>query len=226
MKLLSQHDSMIDSAAMCPSDANIKLIVRHSERYPTKIFDVKNQDVSLTAEGRNIARQFGASLGTPIGSLTSGWQARCVQTCEEIMNGSEGIREIIKTETLVGSHVIDTEKNSKLFTEIGAEGVITKYANGEEIEGLRTLSDSVEPILDLIFATGNKQSTVDIFCTHGFHMAQFLLYIFGCDPENRDEILGHWPGMMEGLFLWGTRDCFYAVWRGDKRAVLTIQNTL
>jgi len=227
MNICSQYKTMEDSAKLCPNDANIKLIIRHSIRPHMEIVDGKLQDVSLTEEGRQLARKLGASLELSLGSLVHSSYERCKQTCEEIINGfSEQNKkpdltfEIYGSKILQNSHVQDGKKCRENFSEYGNKGIFKKYANGEFLDGQNNLKDSVNPMLDCIFETGNKPLTIDIFCTHDFQMTLFLLSFFGCGQENQEKILEKWPQMLEGMFLWGKRDRFYAVWRGEKREVI------
>lgn len=84
MKLQSNYNSMVQSAAMCPDDTNLKLIIRHSIRPEIKTID---QNVSLTEDGEILAYQLGMSLDIPLGSLVCSPSIRCKQTCEEIVRG-------------------------------------------------------------------------------------------------------------------------------------------
>jgi len=227
MNISSMHKTMEESAKLCPEDTNIKLIIRHSIRPHMEIVDGKLQDVSLTAEGAVLARQLGASLELSPGSLVYSPCTRCKQTCEEIVNGfseqnkiSDLSYELFSSKVFSSSHVKDGKKCFDNFKELKNEGVFKKYANGEELEGQYGLRDSVTPMLDCIFATGNKPLTIDIFCTHDFQMSLFLLGFFGCGQENQAKILENWPKMLEGIFLWGRRDQFYAAWRGEKCEVI------
>lgn len=218
---------MEDSAKLCPDDTNVKLIIRHSIRPHIEIVDGKHQDVSLTEEGIMLARQLGASLQLSLGSLVHSPHKRCRQTCEEIINGfsernkiSDLSYEIFGSKIFSSSHVKDWKKCHDNFSKFGNEEIFKKYANGEELEGQYGLWDSITPMLDCIFETGNKPLTIDIFCTHDFQMSLFLLGFFGCGQENQARILENWPKMLEGIFLWGRRDRFYAAWRGEKCEVM------
>jgi len=226
MNIFSPYKTMEDSAKLCPNDTNVKLIIRHSLRPHIEIVDGKHQDVSLTSEGRMLARKLGASLELSLGSLVHSPHARCKQTCEEIINGfSEQNKtpnlpfQMFGSKIFQNSHVQDGKKCHDNFSEYGNEDIFKKYANGELLEGQYNLTDSVTPMLNCIFETGNKPLAIDIFCTHDFQMTLFLLSFFGCGQENQVKILEKWPQMLEGIFLWGKRNRYYAVWRGEKHEV-------
>ncbi|MBZ3935145.1 hypothetical protein [Methanimicrococcus blatticola] len=118
------------------------------------------------------------------------------------------------------SHVIDGNKSQQNFIDLGNHGLLKKYACGDKLDGQYGLSDSVEPILNFIFEIGNSSSTIDVFCTHDFQIMLFLLYIYGCEQSNQDQIWNSWPQMLEGLFLWGDKNHFWACWRGEIKEVI------
>jgi hypothetical protein len=127
---------------------------------------------------------------------------------------------IIETKTLQNSHVKDGKKSFETFTRLGNESIFKNYAEGKDMDGLHDLRNSVAPMLDYIFLTGNKSPAIDIFCTHDFQMSQFLLFLWDCGREIKEKTLEKWPRMLEALFLWGERNHFTAVWRGEKKEIM------
>ena len=226
MLIASNYESMVRSALLCPSGQNIKLIIRHSIRPHIDIVNGRHQDVSLTKEGIKLANELGSSLELTLGTLSSSRHLRCKQTCSEIINGYSiknnvcaATFNINETEILQNSHVKDGKKTHDNFEKFGNEGLFKMYAEGENIDGQNSLRNSVVPMLNYIFLTRNKSTSIDIFCTHDFQMTQFLLYFWDCSREIQDRILQKWPRMLEGFFLWGEKNQFTVVWRGEKRRI-------
>ena len=66
-----------------------------------------------------------------------------------------------------------------------------------------------------MFANGNKENSVDLFCTHDFQMAILYAGLFNF-AETKDSIINNkWPMMLEGMIFWGNRNHFWCAWRGE-----------
>jgi broad specificity phosphatase PhoE len=198
--------------------------MRHSIRPHIEIINGRHQDVSLTEEGKKIAYELGNSLEIPLGTISSSPHLRCKQTCIEIINGylSKNFNQVIsckETKILKNSHVLDGKKTHQNFDKYGNEGLFKMYAEGKNIDGQNNLKDSVDLMLDYIFQIGKKSPSLDIFCTHDFQITLFLLYLLGSNQENQEKILSKWPQMMEGFFLYGERNHFTIIWRGEKKEI-------
>jgi hypothetical protein len=82
------------------------------------------------------------------------------------------------------------------------------------------LDTSVKRLLDYVFSIGNNKNEIDIFCTHDFQLVMLLLYFFGVNEENYNNLLnGKWPLMLEGMFLWGSRNDFNIIWRRENKKI-------
>jgi broad specificity phosphatase PhoE len=85
MQIFSIYESMEETAKLCPNDHNIKILLRHSIRQEirdeTSIEGIEN--AQLTREGKKMAKRLGASLNMDIGTISSSYSQRCIDTCHE-----------------------------------------------------------------------------------------------------------------------------------------------
>jgi len=224
MNLFSIYKTMEESANLCPDNENIKLIIRHTIRYDIGKGEAGN-DVELRPEGRIMAWRLGESLGKSIGSISSSLTPRCIDTCKEIISGynqthNSSTLEIIRTKFLQEPQIEDEIEAGKTFFSLGVEGIFRGFISNEKLPGMYDLDTSVKRLLDYVFSTGNNKNEIDIFCTHDFQLVMLLLYFFGVNEENFNNLLnGKWPLMLEGMFLWGNRTDFNIIWRGEIKKI-------
>lgn len=196
-----------------PEGSNIKLIFRHSKR-PSLKGEPHPDSVSLSEEGKSLAREFGRNLDYPLGGLYSSHILRCQQTLECILEGKgEAGKEIIISREVLGS-VFFTDKTlaEEFFRVRGVKKSIKSIIDNEPLTGLKPLQDCVNEILDYLFNTGNKPGTVDLYCTHDLHIALLYAALFR-ETDTHEEIVSNWAEMLEGMVLWGCRTDFYCLWR-------------
>ena len=220
MNIFSIYSSMEGSARLCPDDENVKMILRHSIRHSIAKGEAGNE-VNLTPEGKIMAWRLGESLDRAIGSISSSLIPRCVDTCKEIIAGYKqthnvSVLEIKQTKLLQDPHIKDEIEAGKIFFNIGVDGIFKGFISNEKLSGMYDLDTSVKRLLDYVFSTGNNKNDIDVFCTHDFQLVMLLLYFFGINEEHYDSLLnGEWPLMLEGMFLWGNRNDFNIIWRGE-----------
>jgi broad specificity phosphatase PhoE len=218
---------MEQSAKLCPDDRNIKLILRHSIRYD--IADGKEgNDTELLTEGKIIANRLGASLDVSIGSISSSFIPRCIHTCNEIIDGYNKTHkkldiQIQKTKLLQEPHIQDHKiagDTWKEFRDKPLEKAIRAFVNEENMPGMYDLHTSMKRLLDYVFNSGNREKTVDVFCTHDFQIIMLLLFIFGNNQENMNKLLTvDYPLMSEGIFLWKDERNIAISWRGKMKQI-------
>ena len=213
MNVFSIYESMQRSANLCPGNENIKLVIRHSIRQDMGN-DAANYKAMLTREGIELAKRFGKELDTPIGSVSSSFSQRCVDTCESILSGNSRKIEIRRTGILQTVQNNDDTLSEESFSKYGVEGIFNAFVEKKQLPGLNSLEFSVNKILDYIFKTGNRKNTVDIFCTHDFQAAMILLFLYENNAENRKKLFENWIYMLEGFFIYGNRENFTLIWRG------------
>lgn len=215
MKLKSIYEHMEKATKNIPENANVKIIFRHSIR--GKIDSGVGRKVKLTDEGVELARFFGRNLETEIGFVASSSCDRNIQTCEEILLGAKCKREIIiAPNELEGPQTKDKGLSDKVFEQYNfANNEIIYQMKKDCLPGFNSVEDATKIMVDFMFANGNKENSVDLFCTHDFQMAILYAGLFNF-AETKDSIINNkWPMMLEGMIFWGNRNHFWCAWRGE-----------
>ncbi|MBQ4553928.1 MAG: hypothetical protein IJA53_02360 [Spirochaetaceae bacterium] len=215
MKLKSIYEHMENATKKIPENANCKIIFRHSIR--GKIDSGVGRKVKLTDEGVELARFFGRNLETEIGFVASSSCDRNIQTCEEILLGAKCKREIIiAPNELEGPQTKDKGLSDKVFEQYNfANNEIIYQMKKDCLPGFNSVEDATKIMVDFMFANGNKENSVDLFCTHDFQMAILYAGLFNF-AETKDSIINNkWPMMLEGMIFWGNRNHFWSAWRGE-----------
>ena len=214
MKLKSIYEHMENATKKNPENANCKIIFRHSIR--GKIDSGVGRKVKLTDEGVELARFFGRNLETEIGFVASSSCDRNIQTCEEILLNAKCKREIIiAPNELEGPQTKDKGLSDKVFEQYNfANNEIIYQMKKDCLPRFNSVEDATKIMLDFMFANGNKENSVDLFCTHDFQMAILYAGLFNF-AETKDSIINNkWPMMLEGMIFWGNRNHFWCAWRG------------
>ena len=215
MKLKSIYEHMENATKKIPENANCKIIFRHSIR--GKIDSGVGRKVKLTDEGVELARFFGRNLETEIGFVASSSCDRNIQTCEEILLGAKCKREIIiAPNELEGPQTKDKGLSDKVFEQYNfANNEIIYQMKKDCLPRFNSVEDATKIMVDFMFANGNKENSVDLFCTHDFQMAILYAGLFNF-AETKDSIINNkWPMMLEGMIFWGNRNHFWCAWRGE-----------
>ena len=213
MVIQSIYRTMNDDASRIPDGINRKLIFRHSFR--NKLHGVKNHDeVLLNQEGERAAFLFGKGISATIGQMHSSYIPRCVQTLEYINMGKNQHIPIMVSEDILGNGFTMNKKIAdQSFKSVGSlKKVVQLLMNDIPVDGFYPIRHTTKTMLDYIFSTGNEVDKLDLYCTHDFHIALVISQIF--DLRGLDEIISQWPNMLEGFFVWGTREDFRLLWRG------------
>lgn len=215
MKLHSIYEHMENGAKHVPSGANCKIVFRHSIR--GKIESGIGREVMLTDEGIELARCFGRHLDYEIGFFASSSCGRNIQTCNEILYG-KNIHKVltIASNELEGPQTKDREVSNQVFEQMNyqSDKIIHKLVV-EGLPGFNTIEVAGKIMLDFIFSNGNKENTVDLFCTHDFQMAILYAYLFDFTSSEEELKYHKWPMMLEGMVFWGTREHFWCSWRNE-----------
>lgn len=212
------------AANSVPDDVNVKLIIRHSIRPSLK--DSEDPDnVLLSSEGELLAQEFGINIQYSIGELHSSFVPRCIQTLNYILRGKNDTKNIIiKRDVLSDVFSYDRELSDQVFKKEGSmKKVVYLLNDGVFLPGFNTLESSARRMLDYIFNTGGVYRTLDIYCTHDFHIALLLTALWKNNVTLKS-IEENWPNMLEGLFIWGERNDFYCSWRYMKGHFVNFMN--
>jgi broad specificity phosphatase PhoE len=229
MQICSIDKLIEDLEKLCPNGTNIKIVIRHSMKQDIKDGAAIEQisEAPLTTEGIKTAELLGESLNMKIGTISSGYRYRCLDTCQGIINGfnkkhAKYTQDIFRTKMLESPHCKNVPEERETWEKLGMEGLFDCFAKDIEAPGFFGLKTSVNKMLNYIFQTGNKKDTIDIFCTHGLHIAMLLLYFNKSDCNFKDALFdgkGSWPLMLESMFLWGNNNNFNMAWRGEIKKI-------
>lgn len=226
MNISSKYKTMKESAKLCPNGENIKFLFRHSirEEISDNASHDEIQNAQLTPEGREIALCLGESLELEIGTISSSPTKRNIDTCHEIIKGYnknyvEFKYNILETEMLQCPHLKkeNIQEEHGTWEKLGIKGIFDCFAKNIEMPGFFDLETSSKLIIKYIFHIGNKNNTLDLFCTHDFQLAMLLIYFAKDKIEYKNDLFnGNWPEMLEGMFLWGNENDYNVLWRGKK----------
>lgn len=207
---------MTDDAAKIPEGVNVKLFMRHSIREENPP-DGNYEPLMLTKEGIALAEKIGASIDRNIGFRGSSKVKRCIQTVECVTNA---VRPQYQ-KTMTGVEIVPALSvclGNPQSKERGGVGWFEYFHylqenNTEMTKGI-TLRDEALPLLDSLFAYGGRENELDVFCTHDCCVVNLASALFDLKTGIHGE---NWCGYAEGLFLYGTREKFTALWRGEKK---------
>ncbi|GEM_PF-33652 len=205
-------EEMKADALNLPPDRNVKVFMRHSVRFDHPA-DGDYSKLTLTPEGIEIAREIGRSLDRPIGRIEASPVDRCLQTAQEIARGAGiGDPQVVVDQVYTGG--MGSEK-AWFQKQIGwyeyfyslERGILDKTCGN-------TLLEMAGPVLDRIFRNQGEPGELDIICSHDAHVVTLASALFGFKTGLFGE---DWCRYTEGIFFYGTREDFTAVWRGEVR---------
>ena len=209
---------MTSDAARIPDNVNVKLFMRHSIRFENPP-DGDYSTLLLTPEGIELAKKIGESIDRPLGKCAASTVERCGQTVEAITSGmSPDLKMGYTKEKLLrlapfSSLVIDSKPEG--MTGIGWHEYFNALQTGDTFTSRGvTVEQEAASILDGIFSINGEPGTLDLLCSHDCHVVVLASALFNL----KTGLDGHdWCRYTEGLFLYGTRDDFTALWRGEKK---------
>ena len=213
LKMNTLYESLNESAKYIPENANVKMIFRHSFR-DSFVGEKDYQTMPLNEYGILKAQDFGRAIEYPIGNVYSSKLTRCIQTLE-YMTGNSKIN--VASDYLTSVFTYDNEIADSQIKLLGSlKKVILELKAGKTIPGFYPINITVKKIIDFVFKTGNKEHSIDLYCTHDFHIGMMLAIMFD-EIKNINDLTNNWPNMLEGVLLYGTRESFYCLWRGQMK---------
>lgn len=211
----SIYPEMNENAKRIPHNKNIKMIFRHSFRDPF-VGENDYRTMPLNEYGIQQAKDLGKAIEYPLGGVYSSSLKRCKQTLKYMTNNS---KIIVVPEFLTKVFTYDSELADQQIRRLGSlKKAVIELKKANTLPGFYSLDIIVNNILDFVFSTGNKEHSIDLYCTHDFHIGMILAYLFE-DINNLDDMQDNWPRMLEGILLYGSRDAFYCFWRGKSKYV-------
>lgn len=189
------------------------MIFRHSFR-DSFVKEKDYQTITLNEYGILKAKELGNNIAYPIGGLYSSKLERCVQTLEYMTDNKE---IIVAPDYLTTVFTYDNETADAQIKLLGSlKKVIIELKQGKTIPGFYPINATVKKIIDFVFTTGNKEHSIDLYCTHDFHIGMMLAIMFD-EIETVEDLTTNWPNMLEGMLLYGRREAFFCMWRGKIR---------
>ena len=225
MNFYSPYPQMTSDAARIPDDVNAKLFMRHSIRFENPP-DGNYDALLLTQEGIELAKKIGESIDRPLGKCASSTVKRCGQTVEAITSGmrpdlKKGFaKEKVLRLAPFSSLVIDSAGG---LTGIGWHEYFNALQTGDTVTSRGvTVEQEAASILDGIFSVNGEPGTLDLLCSHDCHVVVLASALFNL----KTGLDGHdWRRYTEGLFFYGTRDDFTALWRGEEKNFVNFPNS-
>jgi len=211
MTFYSICPTMTEDAKKLPDNVNVKLFLRHSIRYDNPV-NGDYEHLDLTPEGIELARKMGKSIDRPIGALYSSKVNRCRQTAMYMAEGA-GINnpditfvdEYVRTHFQYAAEVLNTSWFEYYYSL--QRDILVRT-------GGITLADEIKPMLDKIFSEEGKAGELDIICSHDSHVVLLASKLFDYKTGLHGE---NWCNYTEGIFFYGKREDFVALWRGEER---------
>ncbi|HBG66266.1 MAG TPA: hypothetical protein DDW78_07325 [Treponema sp.] len=216
MTFASRNPWMTAAAAEIPDGIPAVLFMRHEERYGNPP-DGDYSKLLLTPEGVRSANATGASIDRKLGVLRSSCVGRCKQTLQEIVRS-------VPAPFAPDGQIAECREFSELLgdprpKEEGGIGWYEYYNYLQLHDAAATRGVTLEAeagrILDALFRETAGSRGLSIACSHDGHVVILASALFGLRTGTTWS--EEWCHYAEGLFFYGERDDFTALWRGQKK---------
>ncbi|GAA5136441.1 histidine phosphatase family protein [Alloalcanivorax gelatiniphagus] len=211
------HPRLHDALQLLPAERPAHLLTRHSVRELAKN-GFADYRLPLTPEGITMAREWGARLERPVSAFYSSPVGRCVDTARAMAEGARGAGlidhepEVITDSTLVepGCYVEDINRVGPTFLKMGALRFLNAHLR-QPFDGMLTPAAGRAKLAGYLHDRQPGAGELAVHVTH-----DTILAVLVAELEGRDAIdEGHWPWMMEGLWVWFDDRHLNWVWRGE-----------
>ena len=142
---------------------------------------------------------------------------RCIDTAILMQEGAGIARGVSHQSLLVepGSLVIEPEKASDIFREIGALNFINRFLVGD-LPGTKSPQQGGLDLLMLLYESQPNAGHLMLAVSHDTLLSAFLAVLMAVEEIGWND----WPKMMEGVFLWFDDKPFeqahvHFIWRGQ-----------
>lgn len=214
------HPALLASQQHLPIDTTVHLLTRHSIRE-----DAGNEfadgSVPLTAEGIELAYEWGQHLTLPIAALFSSPIGRCVDTATHMAAGAHRVNKLllqphaqpIVEASLVepGCFVVDVNQAGPEFFRLGAQGFINGYL-AEGVPGMLTPAVGLIKLASYLYQRQVSAASLAVHVTHDTILAAFVSALQGKPRIDAQD----WPWMLEGLWCWFDAEAMHWIWRGER----------
>lgn len=209
---MSLHPEQLKSMYLTPKDTGVVLVTRHSIREQATN-DMPGFDIPLTAEGVELAREWGGSFPQSIRQIYSSHSPRCVHTGEAILEGagtdaniSVAVHEMLCEP---GCYVEKMSVAGKTFVEVGPVEFVSRTLQGT-VEGAFDARQGTRQLLGLLRDIQPETGEISLCITHDTILSSFVYELAGKKNLHRED----WPWMPEGVFVWFDKSHVHWIWRG------------
>lgn len=182
-----------------PTDAPVAMLMRHSARPPIPKGEV-GMDLPITEEGRIIALQLGAKLGTRLRRVHTSPVLRCVQTASALCEGAAGTAAPVPDRMLgdPGAFVLDGRAAWHNWVRLGHEGVMTHLVSADSaLPGMAEPQKAARQLTRHMLEAAGLEPGLHVFVTHDLLVTATVARTLGV-PLGRE----HWPPYLEAAFFW------------------------
>jgi hypothetical protein len=110
-----------------------------------------------------------------------------------------------------GTFVVNPALAGPLFLKLGPGEVVRRQlTEPDPLPGMRSTSEGVSLILDLMLEHPSLTNGLDVFVTHDSLLGVVVGYLLEVSVDSTNL-----PGFLEGLFLWKSSNGLGVAWRGE-----------
>lgn len=185
--------------AEVPTDAAVAVLMRHSARPPIPKGEV-GMDLPITEQGRLLALQLGAALGTRLRRLHTSPVLRCVQTAEALAEGAASKTTPVHDTMLgePGAFVIDGRAAWNNWIRLGHEGVMAHLVTANTaLPGMAEPEKAARQLTRHMLEAAGAEPGLHVFATHDLLVTATAARALGA-PLGRED----WPPYLEAAFFW------------------------
>lgn len=202
--------------AELPTDTPVAVLMRHSARPPIPKGEV-GMDLPITAEGRTMALELGAALGTRLRRLHTSPVLRCVQTADALAEGA-GSRATPVHDTMLGepgAFVLDGRAAWDNWIRLGHEGVMTHLVSAHTaLPGMAEPREAAHRLTRHMLEAAGVEPGIHVFVTHDLLVTATAARALGVSLGRED-----WPPYLEAAFFWRTSGAVQAAYRSIRGGV-------
>lgn len=212
------HPLLHQALSELPPERPAHLLTRHSVRELAKN-GFADYRLPLTAEGIEMARQWGARLERPVSAFYSSPVGRCVDTAEAMAEGAreagliDRLPDVVTDATLVepGCYVEDINQIGPTFLKMGAMRFLNAHLKAP-FAGMLSPAAGRAKLADYLRAREPQPGALAVHVTHDTILAVLVAELQGRDSIEKKD----WPWMMEGLWVWFDDVHMHWIWRGEQ----------
>jgi len=175
------------------------MLIRHSARPPIPKGEV-GLDLPITEQGRTIALELGAVLGSRLRRLHTSPVLRCVQTVDALAQAAASTVTPLHDTMLgePGAFVVDGRAAWDNWVRLGHEGVMTHLVSADTaLPGMAEPQEAARRLTRHMLKAAGGEPGLHVFVTHDLLVTATAARALGV-PLGR----GDWPPYLEAAFFW------------------------